>query len=66
MSDDGKWAKLKAALAAKLRKAHDGQTPGEWYRPPPVYHNLYGRGAEDNQINALTRQPLGTWTSRSK
>ena len=33
-----------AYLAALKRWFHQGQTPGEFYKPPPVYHSLGARG----------------------
>ena len=31
-------------LAALKRWFHQGQTPGEFYKPDPVYHSLGGKG----------------------
>lgn len=49
-------------LAALQRWFHQGQTPGEFHKEPPVYHSLGGRGgphdANGNRIDKKGR-PIG-------
>jgi hypothetical protein len=35
-------------LAALKRWFHQGQTPGEFYKPDPVYHSLGGKGGQQD------------------
>ena len=43
-------------LAALKRWFHQGQTPGEFYKPEPVYHSLGGKGGpHDANGNSLDK-----------
>jgi hypothetical protein len=54
-----RFASYEEYLKALKRWFHQGQTPGEAYRPEPIYHSLGGRGgphdANDNRIDAKGR-----------
>jgi len=43
MSDDDKPKanKFNGLLAALRKRYHGDQTPGEYYRPPPIFHSAF-------------------------
>lgn len=40
-----KISRLLAALRPK-QQPHDDQVPGEWYKPPPIYHSAFAPPGE--------------------